>query len=356
MSSSNRHQFIPWALFVGVFACALGIAFWGLSGDPVHAEKGASAPAPGVLARVGDSEITEAEVEKLVAAQLVKVRNDRYQALEQGLANAVSDRLIELEAAARGVTVEELIETEVRGKTSEVTQADIDAFYEERKDQIQRPKEQVAEQIKQYLEQQQGSALFETLVSDLEAKYGVERYLMPPRIEVAAEGFPAKGPADAPVTIVEFSDFECPYCSRVLPSIKQAVETYGDKVRVVFRQFPLNSIHPRAQKAAEAALCAADQEKFWEMHDAMFADQKSLGVDQLKAKAAQLGLDSEAFNSCLDGSKNAERVAADVQEGVAAGVTGTPAMFVNGRFVNGAVPFEQLSEILDEELALLGTK
>ena len=354
--SSSRQQFIPWALFVGVLACTLGIAFWGLSGDPVHAEKSAGASAPNVLARVGDTEITEEEVEKLVAAQLVKVNNERYQALEQGLSNAVSDRLVELEAAARSMTAEELIELEVQGKTTEVTEADVDAFYEQRKEQIRAPKEQVAEQIKQYLLQQQGGALFETLVAGLEEKYGVERYLLPPRIEVAADGFPAKGPANAPVTIVEFSDFECPYCSRVLPSLKQVVDTYGDKVRLVFRQFPLNSIHPRAQKAAEASLCAADQHKFWEMHDAMFEEQKNLGVDQLKEKAVRLGLDAETFNGCLDGDKYAAQVATDVQEGAAAGVTGTPAMFVNGRFVNGAVPFEQLAAILDEELERAGTE
>lgn len=350
MSSSTRQQFLPWALFVGVFACALAIAFWGLSGDPVHATKGSEPSAPGVLARVGDTEITEAEVEELVAPQLVKVKNDRFEALQQGLASAVSDRLMELEAASRGITTEELIEAEITAKSGEVTDADIDLFYEQRKDQIKAPKEQVTEQIRQYLQQQNGGTLFQSLVAGLEEKYGVERYLLPPRIHVAADGFPAKGPATAPVTIVEFSDFECPYCSRVLPSLQQVVDNYGDSVRLVFRQFPLNSIHPRAQKAAEASLCASDQDKFWEMHDAMFEEQKSLGVDQLKEKAARLGLDSESFNSCLDDDKYADQVAADVKAGAAAGVSGTPAMFVNGRFLNGAVPYETLAEIVDAEL------
>jgi len=341
---------MPWALFVGVFACALAIAFWGFSGDPVHAKKAPEAAAPSVLARVGDTEITEAEVEELVAPQLVKVRNDRFEALEQGLNNAVADRLIELEAAARGITSDELVEAEVTAKSTEVTDADIDAFYAQRQGQINAPKEQVAEQIRQYLTQQQGGTLFQELVAGLEAKYGVERYLLPPRIDVASDGFPSKGPKNAPVTIVEFSDFECPYCSRVLPSLRQVVDNYGDSVRLVFRQFPLNSIHPRAQKAAEASLCAADQDKFWEMHDAMFEEQKSLAIDQLKEKAARLGLDSEVFNSCLDDDKYADQVAADIKAGAAAGVSGTPAMFINGRFLNGAVPYEALAEIVDEEL------
>jgi predicted DsbA family dithiol-disulfide isomerase len=191
---------------------------------------------------------------------------------------------------------------------------------------------------------------FQAFVAGLDEKYGVERLLEPPRIDVAHEGFPAKGPQDAPVTIVEFSDFECPYCSRVLPTLEQVVANYEDSVRVVFRQFPLNSIHARAQKAAEASLCADDQGKFWEMHDAMFARQKELAVPNLKEMAAELSLDAEDFASCLDGSKYAEQVAADLEAGQAAGVSGTPAMFINGRFVNGAVPYEALAAIVDEEL------
>jgi protein-disulfide isomerase len=351
MSSPNRQNLIPWALFLGVFVIALAVAFWGLAGDPVHAEKTTEAPAAEVLARVGDTEITSGEVEELVAAELVQVENQRFEAMQKGLDSAVSDRLLELEAAARGTTIEEMLEAEVSSEITEVTDEQVDAFYEERQAQIRAPKEQVAEQIRQYLVQQQRGELTQAMLGGLREKYGVEVFLAAPRIQVAAEGFPAKGPADAEVTIVEFSDFECPFCSRVLPSLTQVRENYADSVRLVFRQFPLNNIHPRAQKAAEASLCAHDQDKFWEMHDAMFAEQKSLEVDQLKEKAARLGLDIEAFNGCLDGDKYAAQVADDLRDGAAAGVSGTPAMFVNGRFVNGAVPYEQLAAIIDEELA-----
>ncbi|MDH3402817.1 MAG: thioredoxin domain-containing protein [Acidobacteriota bacterium] len=362
MPSVNRQKTALWNSVPGVLAFALALSFSGLScaqspdiatnsGDAGQAE---SAEGAAVLARVGDSEILQSEVEALVTAQLVQARNQRYQALEQGLSQAVSDRLLELEAAARGITTEELLAAEVEGKIGEVPQEQIDAFYEERQAQIRAPKEQVEEQIRQYLRQQQGGPLFRTLVADLEAKYGVERYLEPPRVAVSADGHPAKGPAGAPVTIVEFSDFECPFCSRVLPSLRQVMENYGDSVRVVFRQFPLNNIHPRAQKAAEASLCAHDQGKFWEMHDAMFDEQKNLGVDQLKEKAGRIGLDAESFASCLDGDKFAPQVAADLEEGSAAGVSGTPAMFINGRFVNGAVPYETLAEIIDRELERAG--
>jgi protein-disulfide isomerase/uncharacterized membrane protein len=175
-----------------------------------------------------------------------------------------------------------------------------------------------------------------------------------PVVPLDVPGGHVKGRPDAPVTIVEFSDFQCPYCSRVVPSIDKVLETYGDQVRVVFRQFPLNSIHPMAQKAAEASLCANEQGKFWELHDAMFANQKALGVDQLKTSAAGLGVNADQFNTCLDGGKYAPKVAADLAEGSTAGVSGTPAMFVNGRFLSGAVPFETLAGFIDDELRRKG--
>ena len=130
-------------------------------------------------------------------------------------------------------------------------------------------------------------------------------------------------------------------------------EKYGDKVRIVFRQYPL-PIHQNAQKAAEASLCANDQGKFWEMHDAMFSNQQELGGRQLKAKAAELGLNAEKFNSCLDSGQDAAEVQADMKAGSAAGVSGTPAIFINGRFISGAVPIEQITSVIDDELQAQG--
>jgi len=316
----------------------------------VYAAKGDQGEAE-VMAVVGGSEITEEEVAKSVAGELQRVNRERYEILEKGLDSLVTTRLLELEAEAKGISVDELLDEAVESKVEPPSQEQIDAFYESRKGQIRQPKEAVEERIGQFLTQQQQQTALAEFIDELKVKYGFESRLEPLRISVDFAGFPARGPENAPVTIVEFSDFECPYCSRVIPTLEQVLETYGDRVRLVFRQFPLNNIHPNAQKAAEASLCANDQGKFWEMHDLMFKEQKSLELEQLKEKAARLELDVEAFNECIDSSQYAEAVMSDLEAGSQVGVSGTPALFINGRFLSGAQPFEQLAAVIDAELA-----
>jgi protein-disulfide isomerase len=172
----------------------------------------------------------------------------------------------------------------------------------------------------------------------------------PARTEVATAGHPSRGPATAPVTIVEFSDFECPFCGRLFPTLKAVENIYLDRVRVVYRQFPLRRIHPLAEKAAEASLCANEQGHFWEMHDSLFGDQEHLTVDALKARAAALKLNTTAFNACLDSGKQVAAIDKDIADGTKAGVTGTPAMFINGRMIVGAQPFATIQAVIEEEL------
>jgi protein-disulfide isomerase len=169
---------------------------------------------------------------------------------------------------------------------------------------------------------------------------------------------PAKGPADAKVTIVEFSDFQCPYCARfVQETMPQILSNYGDKIRFVFMNFPLSQIHENAEKAAEAGECANEQGAFWQFHDIMFQNQSALTVDNLKSYAAQLNLDTAKFNECLDSGKMADPVAADmaVAEKAAqdAGLTrfGTPAFFINGNNLAGAQPYDVFKVAIDAALA-----
>jgi protein-disulfide isomerase len=307
-----------------------------------------------IVAEVGGKPITLADLEASVAPQLAQIERQRQQLLEQALNRLVEEKLIEAEAAARGVAKEALIQTEITAKVGEVTDAEVAQWYEANKNRVgNRPLEQLAPQIKTFLGQQKGAGVREQLIADLRTKHKARMLMDVARTEVAEGGAPAKGPAKAPVTIIEFSDFECPFCNRVVPSVDEAVRTYGDQLRVVFRQFPLN-IHPNAQKAAEASLCADEQGKFWQMHDLMFSDQKKLGVTDLKAKAGSLGVDQARFDQCLDGGKFTAKVAADMAEGQKAGVTGTPALFINGRAISGAVPFGDLARVIDDELARKG--
>ena len=229
-----------------------------------------------------------------------------------------------------------------------VTEAEVSAFHRERG--ITEPLARIGPQIRAYLERQAVEDARAAAYAELERRYAVAYLLEPLRIDVAAEGFPAHGPADAPVTIVEFSDFECPYCARLAPVLDEVKRHYGDTVRVVYRHYPLTGIHPNAWKAAEGSLCAGDQGRFWELHDLMLAEQGDLTVAALKAKAARLDLDPQAFSECLDSGRHYDAVLADVRDGDEVGVSGTPATFVNGRFIDGAVPFATLAEIIEDEL------
>jgi protein-disulfide isomerase len=187
---------------------------------------------------------------------------------------------------------------------------------------------------------------------------------------VSADDDPAWGPADAKVTVVEFSDFQCPYCGRfATQTYSQIKQEYEGKIRFVFRDFPLSTIHPWAEKGAEAAGCANEQGKFWEYHDAIFQNQTAItekyqtaaqsgdavaglaaAVDALKSTATDLGLDATAFAQCLDSGKNAQEIQKDYQDGISYGVQGTPAFYVNGLLVSGAQPFANFKTVIDAAL------
>ncbi|MBU1178666.1 DsbA family protein [Patescibacteria group bacterium] len=168
--------------------------------------------------------------------------------------------------------------------------------------------------------------------------------------EVSVDDDAVKGSKDAKVQIVEFSDYECPYCQKNSETIKKIAEKYGDQVAIVFRDFPLD-FHANAQKAAEAAECAGEQNMYWEYHDQLFANQESLDVASLKKYAKEIKLKTSVFDKCLDSGQQAEEIKKDVQDGVEIEVTGTPATFINGRKIGGAYPYEAFEKIIEEELA-----
>jgi len=169
------------------------------------------------------------------------------------------------------------------------------------------------------------------------------------RYTVNTKGSPARGPESAPVTLVEFSDFQCPYCSRVTPTLDQIKEEYGDKVRVVFKHLPLR-IHSKAPAAHAAAEAAHRQGKFWEMHDKIFANQREMSPEKYEEYAVEIGLDVDQFKRDVADDAVKSRVDADANEAATLGVSGTPGFFINGRFMSGARPFNSFKSIIDEEL------
>ncbi|HZW90343.1 MAG TPA: thioredoxin domain-containing protein, partial [Myxococcaceae bacterium] len=274
----------------------------------------------------------------------------RKQTLEQ----MAMERIVKAEAAKSGLSDQDYIRKRVEeAPVQPPTEAQERQFYDRLKSNGQIPPDATFESLKDRIGQalvgQQRQSQMQRVIGDLQKQANLKLDLPQPRIQVAAEG-PTRGPKDAKVTIVEFSDFECPYCGAAHDTVEQVMNTYAGKVRLVYRQFPLN-FHQHAEKAAEASLCAADQGKFWEYHDVLFKNQKQLEPTELKAHASEVGLDAQKFGQCLDSGDKKKAVDADQAAGLAAGVGGTPAFFVNGIFLNGAQPIDEFKKVIDEELA-----
>ncbi|HEV7731703.1 MAG TPA: thioredoxin domain-containing protein [Candidatus Binatia bacterium] len=302
------------------------------------------------VATVGGTPITRSALEKHVRPQLIEIENERFEALSGGLDELVAVSLFEKEAKSKNITSEVLIAQEITAKVPEPSDADIQKVYEENKQQLGGAAlEQVKPRIVEFLKQQKAEERHEAYVTELKKKYPTTIALKPPVIEVGTAGRPEKGGAKAPVTIIMFSDYECPYCKRAEVVVAEVTKTYGDKVKLVFRDYPL-PFHATARPAAEAAACANAQGKFWEYHDKLFA-ASDLSNDKLKAMAGELKLDQKKFDDCLAKQEFKAVIDKDMEEGAAVGVNGTPAFFINGRMLSGAQPFEKFKEIIDEELA-----
>jgi predicted DsbA family dithiol-disulfide isomerase len=287
---------------------------------------------------------------QIMKSKAIASRNE-HQILEKALERIIEEKLLRAEAEKQKISKEELLEKEVKKKVSEPTAEQVDAFYEENKQRIVKSKEEVAPDIRRYLKQREESKLREEFIDKLEKEHQVVRLLEPLRYNVNISERPTSGPVSAPVLLVLFSDFQCPYCKMFSGTIKQVQKQYGDKVHLVFRQFPLSEIHPNAKNAAEASLCAWAQGKFWEMHDLLFQDQNNLRAESLRDRADKIGLDVAAFNTCMDSGRYGSQIYEDLHAGAAVGVEGTPALFINGRFIYGAQPYENVVEIIDEELS-----
>jgi len=309
------------------------------------------------VARIGTEVITAAELDVVTKGQLTKHEGEHaervHQTKTQALDGLLEKRLVEARAKKEGITSEQLIQREVTAKIPEPPESEVQMIYERTKASGRPLPEfaQVKGDIVKFVKQQNEGTARKAFVDKLKAEAKVEVLLPPlmkPKIMVAADG-PSKGDPKAPVTIVEFSDFQCPFCSKAEETLKKVMEEYKGKVRVVFRDYPL-PFHAEAPKASEAAHCAGDQGKYWEMNERLFANQQALAVPQLKEHAKALSLDQGKFDKCLDSGDKGKLVESSKKAAEEAGVTGTPAFFINGTPLSGAQPLEEFKKIIDQEL------
>lgn len=306
-----------------------------------------------VVATVGSHQITQRDLDLKIRSRLDALKrqfdNQVYDLKSQALDSMTKEYAVEQAAKKENLSVEDYFKRHTDSK--KVTEADAKKYYDGHKELVARyPKyDQIKDKLVEALQQQQDQQQREALVAKLAKDAGVKVMLTPPRMVVQSEGHPEVGPKDAPVTIVEFSDFQCPYCKRAEPTLKEVREKYGDKVKLVYMDFPLG-FHPHAMDAAMAGRCANEQGKFWPMHDEMFTDQGKLSPADLANAAKKAGLDTAKFDECFKSGKYKAAILGDQAQGQKLGVDGTPAFFVNGRPLTGAQPFPAFAEVIDQEL------
>jgi len=319
------------------------------SGSPTASP---SASGVGVVAEVNGEAIFAGELDAKVASRLARLRQEEFEIRQQALDELVSDRLLAAEATRRGVSRDELLRKEVDARTKAPAAPEVEGLYEQNKTRFAgQPKEAALARIREILAQRASAESRRTYLQELRTKARVAVRLEPPRtrVDLPAKA-PATGPITAPVTIVEFTDYQCPFCHRAQTVMDEVLSRYKGKVRLVHLDFPLEG-HPGALPAARAARCAGEQGKFWEYHHGLMTVSGLLDDADLKTRAAKLELKATEFGSCLASDRHDAPIHADFEQGGSLGVSGTPAYFVNGRMVSGAIPYEEFSRVVDAELA-----
>ncbi len=289
-----------------------------------------------VFAIVNGSKVTSADLEEAVRPILFTFKHKIWELEREALDNRIDDILIDQEARRRGTTMDALIKSDIAPKAKKVDAFDASKFYNDNKDQFGgRPFADVKEDLLKFLQENEILTAKHVFARGLRAAATIKDSLVepaPPTFEIATAGRPAIGPATAPVTLVVFSDFQCPKCKKLHDQLDAFEKEYAGKVRVVARNYPLEQ-HVMARKAAEAAEAAFEQGKYWEYANLLFANQEELTPAKLKEFATQLGLDRSKFDSALDSGRFASLIDKDLDEGTKVGVSGTPAVYINGRAV-----------------------
>ncbi len=311
----------------------------------------------GLIAIVAGQPIYEQDLVPELGSRLLQLRNQEYEVKSKALEDLIRKRIIEAEAKKRGISSDKLQEEEVDSKIADPSDDEVEGYYIAVKNEIKQPFQEGKPMLRKAVKLLKIAEARQDYADSLRAKADVVVLLRPPKVEVGYnDSARVRGDPKAPVTIVEFSDFQCPYCRKAQATLKDLLAKYNGRVKLTFRDFPMRTLHPQAQIAAEAGRCAEEQGKFWEYHDALFANQSKLDEADLAAHAQALGLDAKSFQSCLATGKFKAQIEQDIQDGTKAGVSGTPGFFINGVFVNGAQPKAEFERIIDSELAAVGSQ
>jgi len=319
-------------------------------------------PSPDAVVATWDGgQLTYGQLMEDVKGSLIKAEieylNSRYTTMMRAIDSNINEDLIGAEAKKRGLADADALLAKINEENATVSDTEISSFYEENKNRFRgKPLEQVKEAVSAQLLKTKQRESMNNLVEQLRNQASVDVALEAPelpRLDVAVGSNPPRGPETAPITIIEFADYECPYCSRGYSTMKQVMEKYDGKVKWYFRDFPL-SFHRNAVSYSVAVNCAGEQDKYWEMHDAVLENQKGLADDGLAGLATKIGLDEAAYTACVGNTDNSKRVMQDMADGQAVGVSGTPAFFINGIMITGAQPFENFEAIIDRELESAG--
>ncbi|HET7004658.1 MAG TPA: thioredoxin domain-containing protein [Candidatus Binatia bacterium] len=304
-------------------------------------------------ATVDDKVIMLDEVDRTIGASLAALEEQIFQLRRQRLESLIAEQLLTQEASRKGISVADLLDREVGSQAASISDAEIERFYDANKARLPALEASLRERIRAYLNEQAAQARREALVARLRQQSNIAIHLKAPpvhRVTLKLDGAPARGADNAPVTIVKFEDFHCPFCKEAQNTLAALATRYGERVRIVHKDYPIDSLHPQARLAHVAARCAQEQGKFWAYHDALYAAAPKASPEDLKSFAQASGVELQPFEACLSSGKYAAAIESDINEGTRVGVTGTPAFFINGRMLGGAQPLEQFVRIIEEEL------
>ena len=306
-----------------------------------------------VVVEIDGKKITDADLQSKYSGRLFQARSTYYQAERQAVDEFIEEYLLERAAKAENVTVEQLLERHVNNAIPKDPPEEMLRLYYEVVNP-QGPYSEVRPQLLEHLRKIRLAKAKAAYLQSLHSKASVTFGLQAPRATISLKNTSVRGNADAPIMLIEYADYECPYCQEVQPVVDKILNEYKGKIAFVFKDLPL-PMHANAPKAAEAARCAETQGKFWEYHDLVLA-KKQLDLSKLKEYARDLKLDTANFDKCLDSGAKSELIAAELSEGQALGLNGTPSFFINGRAVVGNLTVEQLRDIINEELGIVVNK